>query len=48
MNEEEIIFNKLHHIYKNSVSNKKNVTVLESDELINVSKEKIGESEDLT
>lgn len=48
MNEEEIAFNKLHDIYKNSVSNKKNVTVSECVEPINASKEKIGELEDLT
>lgn len=43
MNEEEITFNKLLDIFKNAVSNKKTLTVLECSELINVSKEKIRE-----
>jgi hypothetical protein len=48
LNEEEIIFNKLHDIFKNSVLNKRTVTIPECEELINVNKEKIGELEDLT
>lgn len=43
MNEEEIIFNKLHDLFKNNIDNKKTLTVLECAELINVSKEKIRE-----
>ena len=48
MNEEEILFNKLHDIFKESISNKKNVTVPECAEPINVIKEKREELEDLT
>ena len=43
MNEEEIMFNKLHDIIKSSVLNKRTLTVLECAELIKVSKEKIRE-----
>lgn len=43
MNEEEIIFNKLHDIYKNSDLNKSTATILECAETINASKEKIKE-----
>lgn len=43
MNEEEIIFNKLHDIFKNNVSNKRTLTINECAELLNVSKEKIEE-----
>ncbi len=43
MNEEEIIFNKLLDIFKNTSVNKKTLTVLECAEHINVSKEKIRE-----
>ena len=43
MNEEEIIFNKLLDMFKITLQNKKTLTVLECAELINVSKEKIGE-----
>jgi excisionase family DNA binding protein len=43
VNEEEIIFNKLHDIFKNNISNKRILTIIECAELINVSKEKIKE-----
>ena len=43
MNEEEIIFNKLHDSFKKSALNKKKPTVIECEEFINVSKEKISE-----
>ncbi|AWK52152.1 excisionase [Clostridium beijerinckii] len=43
MGEEEIIFNQLHDIFKNNISNKMTLTVIECAELINVSKEKISE-----
>lgn len=43
MSEEEIIFNKLHDLFKNNIANKKTLTVLECAEFINVSKEKIWE-----
>lgn len=43
MNEEEIMFNKLHDIIKSSFLNRKTLTVLECAEFINVSKEKIRE-----
>lgn len=43
MSEEEIMFNKLYDIFKNTISNKKTLTVLECAEHINVSKEKIRE-----
>lgn len=43
MNEAEIIFNKLHDIYKNSVSNKKTIAILECAESINARKEEIVE-----
>ena len=40
MNEEEIIFNKLHDIFKNSALNKKTLKVIEGTEPANVNKEK--------
>ena len=43
MNEEEIIFNKLHDSFKNSALNKKKPSVIECAEFINVNKEKISE-----
>jgi excisionase family DNA binding protein len=43
VNEEEILFNKLHDIFKNNISNKRTLTVIECAELINVNKEKIRE-----
>ena len=48
MNEEEILFNKLHDIFKKSISNKKNVIVLECAEPITVIEENREESEELT
>lgn len=43
VNQEEILFNKLHDIFKNNISNKRTLTVIECAELINVNKEKIRE-----
>ncbi|MBN1062695.1 MULTISPECIES: excisionase [Clostridium] len=43
MKEEEKIFNRLYDIFKNNVSKKSTLTVLECAELINVRKEKIRE-----
>ena len=43
MNEEEVIFNKLHDIFKNTVENKRTLKVIECAEIVNVSKEKIRE-----
>lgn len=43
MSEEEIMFNKLHDIFKSAVSSKRTLTVIECAEHINVSKEKIRE-----
>lgn len=43
MNEEEIIFNRLHDIFKSNDSNKRILTIIEYAEAINVSKEKIRE-----
>ncbi|WP_459481133.1 excisionase [Clostridium saccharoperbutylacetonicum] len=43
VNEEEILFNKLHDVIKNSYLNRKTLTVLECAEFINVSKDKIRE-----
>jgi hypothetical protein len=48
VNEEEILFNKLHDIFKKSILIKKDVTVSECVEPINIYKEKIEELEDLT
>ena len=43
MNEEEIIFNKLHDSFKNFALNKKKPVVIECEEFINSNKEKISE-----
>lgn len=43
MNEEEIRFNKLHDRFKNSVLNKKTLTLIECAEFMNLSREKINE-----
>ena len=43
MNEEEIIFNKLHDIFKNSVLNKKIPAVIDHVEFIDISNEKVSE-----
>lgn len=43
MNEQEIMFNKLHEMIKSSLLNENTLTVLECAELINVSTEKIRE-----
>ena len=43
MNEQEILFNKLYEIFKNDLTNRRTLTVLECAEYINVSKEKIRE-----
>jgi len=43
VNEEEIIFNKLHNSFKNSVLNKKIPAVIDRVEFIDISKEKISE-----
>ena len=43
MSEEEIMFNKLHDIFKSTVLIKRTLTVIECAEHINVSKEKIRE-----
>lgn len=43
MNEQEILFNKIHEIIKNDLSNKSTFTVLQCASYINVSKEKIRE-----
>gem|GEM_PF-7097207 len=41
MSEEEIMFNKLHDIFKSTVLINRTLTVIECAEHINVSKEKI-------
>jgi hypothetical protein len=48
VNEEEIIFNKLHDIYKNSLLNYRIATIYEYSEPIDVSKENVGEIDELT
>lgn len=47
MNEEEIIFNILHDIYKNSLLNYKIATIYEYADHMDVSKENVGELDDL-